>query len=328
MGIELKNPIILGASTMSSKLDVLKKAEEQGIAAIVYKSLFEEQIQLERLQLDEKLTEFNDIHAEMLTTHPHIEYLGYDEHLINLRRVKESLSIPVIASLNAINEDTWIKYAKLISETGVDGIELNFYHNLSDFDKEAKDIEDEQISILKQIKQNVSIPVSLKLSMNYTNVLNFIKKMDMAGADAFVLFNSFFQPNIDIMKERHVKSLHFSKKGDYKQSLRYSGLLFDNINADICSSHGVYSGEDMIRLILSGSSCVQVVSAIFKNGLTQIDAMQKELEAWMDIRDYKSVDEFKGKLSNKKLGNNSLVYKRAQYVDLLISSANIFGDAL
>lgn len=328
MGIELKNPIILGASTMSSKLDVLKKAEEQGIAAIVYKSLFEEQIQLERLQLDEKLTEFNDIHAEMLTTHPHIEYLGYDEHLINLRRVKESLSIPVIASLNAINEDTWIKYAKLISETGVDGIELNFYHNLSDFDKEAKDIEDEQISILKQIKQNVSIPVSLKLSMNYTNVLNFIKKMDMAGADAFVLFNSFFQPNIDIMKERHVKSLHFSKKGDYKQSLRYSGLLFDNINADICSSHGVYSGEDMIRLILSGSSCVQVVSAIFKNGLTQIDAMQKELEAWMDIRDYKNVDEFKGKLSNKKLGNNSLVYKRAQYVDLLINSANIFGDAL
>lgn len=328
MGIELKNPIILGASTMSSKLDVLKKAEEQGIAAIVYKSLFEEQIQLERLQLDEKLTEFNDIHAEMLTTHPHIEYLGYDEHLINLRRVKESLSIPVIASLNAINEDTWIKYAKLISETGVDGIELNFYHNLSDFDKEAKDIEDEQISILKQIKQNVSIPVSLKLSMNYTNVLNFIKKMDMAGADAFVLFNSFFQPNIDIMKERHVKSLHFSKKGDYKQSLRYSGLLFDNIDADICSSHGVYSGEDMIRLILSGSSCVQVVSAIFKNGLTQIDAMQKELEAWMDIRDYKSVDEFKGKLSNKKLGNNSLVYKRAQYVDLLINSANIFGDAL
>jgi len=127
MGIELDNPIILGASNMSANLDKLKKAEELGVAAIIYKSLFEEQAELERMKLDEKLTEFNDIHAEMLTTHPNIEYSCYEDHLLNIRKAKEGLSIPVIASLNAVNYDSWIKYANLISETGVDGIELNLY---------------------------------------------------------------------------------------------------------------------------------------------------------------------------------------------------------
>lgn len=327
MGIELDNPIILGASALSTNLDMLKKAEEHGVAAIVYKSLFEEQIQLERLQLDEKLTEFNDIHAEMLTTHPAIEYSEYDEYLMNIRKAREGLSIPVIASLNAINEDSWIKYATLLSETGVDGIELNFYQTPSDFHKEAKEIEDEQIHIVKKIRQNITLPISIKLSPDYTNILNHIKKMDLAGADAFVLFNSFFQPNIDIIKEEHIKSFNFSKKDDFKQSLRYSGLLFGNIQADICSSHGVFTGADVIKLILSGSSCVQVVSTIYKNGLSQIDLIKKEIEDWMESKNYHSINDFKGKLSKSQLGSHSLVYKRAQYVDLLLSSENIFGDS-
>ncbi|WP_321425867.1 dihydroorotate dehydrogenase-like protein [uncultured Bacteroides sp.] len=327
MGIELDNPIILGACSMTKNLDILKKAEEHGVAAVVYKSLFEEQIQLERLRLDEKLTEFNDINAEMLTIHPNIKYAGCDEHLLNIRKAKESLSIPVIASLNVINEDTWIEYAKLLSETGVDGIELNFYHSPFDFNKEAKDIEEEQINIVKKIKQNTSIPVSIKLSPDYSNILNFIKNMDLVGVDAFVLFNSFFQPDIDIMKEKHVKAFNFSKKGDYKKTLRYSGLLFENIHADICSSYGVFTGVDVIKLILSGSSCVQVVSTVYKNSLTQIDTIKKELKAWMDIKNYHSIDEFRGKLSNNKLTSDSLVYKRTQYVDLLMNSENIFGDS-
>src|SRR5450759_4034483 len=169
MGIELKNPIIIGASEMAADLDNLKKAEELGAAAIVYKSLFEEQIQLERFQLDERLTEFNDINAEMVSIHPNIKHAGPDEHLMNIRKAKESLSIPLIASLNAVNNDTWIKYAGLLSETGVDAIELNFYQIPSDFDKTAKDIEDEQINILKEIRQNISIPISLKLSPDYSN---------------------------------------------------------------------------------------------------------------------------------------------------------------
>ncbi len=325
MGIELDNPIIIGASNMATDLDKLKKAEELGAGAIVYKSLFEEQIQLERLQLDEKLTEYDDIYAEMLTMHPHIVHAGPDEHLLNIRKARESLSIPLIASLNAINNDTWIKYARLLSETGVDGIELNFYQVPSDFNKDAKDIEDEQINIIKEIRKNISIPVSVKLSPDYSNILNFIKKLDQAGVDAFVLFNSFFQPDIDVISEKHIKSFNLSNEGDYRKSLRYAGLLFENIKADICSSHGIFTGTDVIRLILSGASCVQVVSTLYKNGLSQISNIKKELVEWMDIKNYKNVDEFRGKLSKNKLSSDPFVYKRAQYVDLLINSEEIFG---
>jgi dihydroorotate dehydrogenase (fumarate) len=324
MGIELKNPIIIGASEMAADLDNLKKAEEHGAAAIVYKSLFEEQIQLERFQLDERLTEFNDINAEMVSIHPNIKHAGPDEHLMNIRKAKESLSIPLIASLNAVNNDTWIKYAGLLSETGVDGIELNFYQIPSDFDKTAKDIEDEQINILKEIRQSISIPISLKLSADYSNILNFIKKSDTAGADAFVLFNSFFQPDIDVYSEKHIKTSHLSNERDYKKSLRYSGLLFDNIKADICSSYGIFSGADVIKLLLSGASCVQIVSTLYKNGFEQINAIVKELEEWMDSKNYKSIEEFRGKLSRNKLQSDPFVYKRAQYVELLLNSEEIF----
>jgi dihydroorotate dehydrogenase (fumarate) len=324
MGIELNNPIIIGASNLVTDLDKLKKAEELGAAAIVYKSLFEEQIQLESFQLDERLNEFNDLYAEMVNIHPNIEHAGPDEHLLNIRKARESLSIPLIASLNAINNDTWIKYAGLLSQTGVAGIELNFYQIPSDFDKDAKDIEEEQINIVKEISKNVSVPVSVKLSPDYSNILNFIKKLDQAGANAFVLFNSFFQPDIDIISEKHIKSFNLSNQGDYRKSLRYSGLLFENIKADICSSHGVFTGADVIRLILSGSTCVQVVSTLYKNGLTQISKIKKELVDWMDTKNYSSIDEFRGKLSKNKLSSNPFVYKRAQYVDLLINSEQIF----
>lgn len=326
MGIEIENPIIVGASNLATNLDNLKKAEELGAAAIVYKSLFEEQIQLERFQLDERLNEFNDLYAEMVTIHPHIEHAGPDEHLLNIRKARESLSIPLIASLNAVNNDTWLKYARLLSETGVDGIELNFYQIPSDFNKNAKDVEDEQINIVKEIKQNISIPVSVKLSPDYSNILNFIKRLDKAGVDAFVLFNSFFQPDINVTSEKHIKSFNLSNEGDYRKSLRYAGLLFKNIKADICSSHGIFTGADVIKLILSGSSCVQVVSTLYKNGLSQIINIKKELEEWMDIKNYKSIGEFRGKLSKNKLGHDPFVYKRAQYVDLLINSEEIFRE--
>ena len=323
MGIELNNPIILGASNLVSDLDNLKKAEEQGAGAIVYKSLFEEQIQLESFQLDERLNEFNDLHAEMVQIHPNIEHAGPEEHLMNIRKARESLSIPLIASLNAIKDDSWIRYAKLISETGVDGIELNFYQIPMDFDKSAKDIEDAQINTLKEIKQNISIPISVKLSSDYSNILNFITKLDKAGANAFVLFNSFFQPDINIMTEEHIKSQQLSNYGDYKKSLRYAGLLYDNIKADICSSRGIFNGEDVIKLLLSGATCVQVVSTVYKNGLTQISNIVRELEEWMDVKNYKSIDEFRGKLSKNRLTNNPFVYKRAQYVDMLMNSEEI-----
>jgi dihydroorotate dehydrogenase (fumarate) len=324
MGIELNNPIIIGASNLVTDTDTLKKAEEFGAGAIVYKSLFEEQLQLESFQLDEKLNEFNDLNAEMLQIHPNIVHAGPDEHLFNIRKAKESLTIPLIASLNAINNETWLKYARLLSETGVDGLELNFYQIPLDSKKSAKEIEDEQIYTLTEIRKSVSIPISVKLSPDYSNVLNFVEKLDNAGVNALVLFNSFFQPDIDVMSEKHIKSSHLSNIGDYRKSLRYAGLLFENIKADICSSLGVFSGEDVIKLLLSGASCVQVVSTIYKNGLMQIYNIKRELEEWMAIKNYAGIEEFRGKLSHNRLSANPFIYKRAQYVDLLLNSEEIF----
>jgi len=326
MGIEIDNPIVAGASNLVTKPDNLKKLEESGVGAIVYKSLFEEQIQLESLQFDEKLNEFNDIHAEMLTMHPQLDYEGAEDHLLNLRNAKESISIPLIASLNAVNIETWVEYAKLIAQTGVDGIELNFYPNQLDLNREASDIEKEQLLIVTEIKKNIAIPVSVKLSPDYTNTLNHIKKLDDLGINTFVLFNSFFQPDIDIEHEKHIKKYNFSHQGDYKKSLRYSGLLYQKIKAEICSSRGIFTGEDVIKLILSGATSVQVVSTLYKNGIAQVSKMRNEIEAWMERKGYENLDDFRGKLSNGKLEKNPFVYKRAQYVDLIINAENIFGN--
>jgi len=325
MGISLDNPVILGASNLATDLDNLRKAEEFGIGAIVYKSLFEEQIQLESFQLDERMNEFNDLNAEMVQVHPNLEHAGPEEHLYSLRKAKESLSVPLIASLNAINNSTWVKYAKLLSETGVDGLEINFYQIPLDPNITAKEIEDAQVNTLKEIRKSISIPISVKLSSDYSNILNFTGRLDRAGANALVLFNSFFQPDIDIHSERHIKTSHLSNEGDYKKSLRYAGLLYGNIKADICSSLGVLTGEDVIRLLLSGATCVQVVSAVYKNGLSQIEIIRKEIEDWMDSKNYNSIEEFRGKLSRHSLSNNPFIYKRAQYVDLLLNSEEIFS---
>jgi len=255
-----------------------------------------------------------------------MDYTGAEEHLLNLRKAKESISIPLIASLNAVNIETWLEFAKLITQTGVDGIELNFYPNLWDMDRESMDIENYQIRIVKEIKQNISLPVSVKLSPDYTNTLNLIKKLDGVGVDTFVLFNTFFQPDINIETEKHIKKYNFSKSGDYKKSLRFAGLLYQNIKAEICSSNGIFTGADAIKLILSGASSVQVVSTLYKNGIPQIGKMKAELAAWMDEKGYQTLDDFKGKLSKNMLTKNPFVYKRAQYVDLIMNAEDIFGN--
>ena len=262
----------------------------------------------------------------MRNLHPKIEHAGPEEHLVNIKKAKESLSIPLIASLNAQNTDTWMKYSKLLSQAGVDAIELNFYQTPTDFNKSAKEIEDEQANIVKELKKSLSIPVSVKLSSEYTNVLNLTKNIDQAGADAFVLFNSFFMPDVDIKAEEHIKLFNLSNKGDYRRSLRAAGILFENIKADICSSHGVHNGTDTIKLILAGASCVQMVSTLYKHGLSQIEKSKQKIAEWMEEKNYKSIDDFKGNLSKNKLSSNPFVYKRAQYVDLLINSEKIFEN--
>jgi dihydroorotate dehydrogenase (fumarate) len=324
MGIELKNPIIIGASNFVTEIENLKKIEKAGAAAVVYKSLFEEQIQLENLEIDERKTEYAERSAEMINLYP-VSISGTTdilEHIGALKKAKETVSIPVFASINAVLHETWIEYAKKIEETGVDGIELNFYTLPEKIDTGTGDIETRQIKILKDVIAAVSIPVSVKLSSFHTNPIKHISDLDNAGADGIVLFNRLFQPDIDIMTEEHHFPYSLSNSEDNRLPLRFAGLLFGNTNASICANTGIMNGSDVIKMILAGANCVQIVSTIYLNQIEVVTTMLKEIEKWMDIKGYYTIESFRGKLS-KMNSENKLPYHRAQYMDFMMTTSQI-----
>lgn len=323
LGLKLKNPIIIGASNVVTDLGFLKKLEEAGASAIVYKSLFEEQIQLENLEQYQAEEDYGARHAEMTSMFPNLEDAGPEEFLFNLAKARQTLNIPLIASLNAIYDDTWYEYAKKIEATGVDAIELNFYAVPREFDIDDNSILQEQLDTLEGVKKAVKIPVSVKLSPFYTNPLYCIGEMDKKGADGFVLFNRLFQPDIDIQKESMHYPYMLSNEEDNRLPLRFAGLLYNNINASICSNTGIFNGQDVIKMLLAGADCVQVVSTIYKHGPKQIGKMIQEMEDWMASKKYTSLNDFKGKLS-KSNSKDPYAYQRAQYVDILMKSSEIF----
>ncbi|MHC1704460.1 MAG: dihydroorotate dehydrogenase-like protein [Tenuifilaceae bacterium] len=317
MGLELKNPLIVGASSLTSDIEGLKAIEKAGAGAIVVKSLFEEQIQFEEMEMHNELDEYTERHAEMTKLFPTLEHAGTREHLHKLLKIKETLSIPVIASLNAIHPETWVEYAMEIEKTGVDGIELNFYTTPKDFDIEGKAIIQSQLDILQNVRKALKIPISVKLSPFYTNPLHVIKRMDSKEVQSFVIFNRLFHPDIDIEKEELSQTLILSSSNDSRLTLQYTGLLYGNIVADICSCSGIMNGSDGIRMLLAGANAFEVVSTIYQNGIGQITVILNELEAWMKGKGYKSIEDFRGKLAKKNL-KDPFAYRRAQYVDILM----------
>jgi dihydroorotate dehydrogenase (fumarate) len=323
MGLKLKNPIIIGACNLVTDLDFLKKLEDAGASAIVYKSLFEEQIQLENLEQYHSVEDYGTRHAEMSSMLPDLEDAGPAEFLFNIAKVKNALKIPLIASLNAVYDDTWYEYAKKLEDVGVDALELNFYATPRDFDMDDNSILKEQIDTLAGVKKTVKIPVSVKLSPFYTNPLYCISEMDMAGADAFVLFNKLFQPDINADEEKLHYPYILSNVEDNRLPLRFAGLLSGNIKAGICCNTGIFSGNDVIKMILAGADAVQVVSTIYKHGPKQITKMLEDIEAWMKNKGYNSINDFKGKLSKQNV-KDPYAYRRAQYVDILMKSNEIF----
>lgn len=322
MGVELKNPIILGASSLVEDPIVIQKIERAGVSAIVFRSLFEEQIHLEQIQMDDQLGEYDERNAEMIRIFPEVTHGGAKEHLFKLEKLISKVSIPVFASLNAIYNESWEEYAVALEKTGVSGLELNFYDVPFDAKSTGTELEKKQVQILAKLKSVIKIPISVKLSPFYANPLNFIAQLDKAGVNSVVLFNRFFQPEINIETEEFFYPFDLTHQKDYQLSLRFAGLLYGNIGADICASRGISDGNDVIKMLLAGADSVQVVSAIYKNKATHITNMIEMLEEWMDARGYKTIDAFKGKLSMKNI-KDPYAYKRAQYVDILMKSTEI-----
>lgn len=324
MGLELKNPVVAGASNLVTNTDNLKRLEKAGAAAIVYKSLFEEQIQAENLEMFERRTEYEERNAEMITLFPNSKQdMTYpEEHLWNLKRAKEAVSIPVIASLNAVRPETWVEYAKKIEETGVDAIELNLYTGPEQMDDGTENVEKKHIQAVKDVKSAVSIPVSVKLSPYYTNPLKLISEMDKAGTDGFVLFNRLFQSDIDISAEKHTFPYSLSHPEDMRLPMRFAGFLHGNIKASICASSGIFKGDDVIKMLLAGSDCVQVVSTLYLNQIEVIGTILSDIEKWMDSKGYSNLNSVRGKLSRNKSGS-LLPYRHSQYMDFVSSTSEI-----
>ncbi len=324
MGIELKSPIIAGASDLVTDLHNLRKLEEYGAGAVVYKSLFEEQVELENLDLYERKTEYEDRHAEQVTLFPGSDHVPDSpvEYLLNLRKARETLSIPLFASLNAVINEVWVDYAIKVAATGVDGIELNFYSLPIEVGDDKETIERQQLETLRKVKAAVRIPVAVKLTPYYTNAYQFITELDKAGADGVVIFNRMLHPDIDVFTEKYTMPYNLSSSEENRLPLRFTGLLYGNVNTSVCASRGIFSANDVIKMILAGADAVQVVSTLYHNGLGVIRSMNEELGKWMDGHSYPTLDSFRGKLSKSRL-DDKLPFTRAQYLNFMMNASGI-----
>lgn len=324
MGIDLANPLVVGACSLTSNMDTIKRLEDVGAGAIVIKSLFEEQIQLKNLLMNEDLHRYDEWHAEMTSIFPELRDGGPEEHISWVRKAREAVKIPVIASLNAVNREAWVEYAKLLEGTGVNGLELNFFATPTDFSRSAKDVEEEQVSILKDVKKAVKIPISVKLSPFYTNPLNFVKRLDESGVNGFVLFNRFFDPSLDVEAEKSYFPFNLSNPNDHRLALRYVGLLSGHVTGSLCASHGIHAPSHAIEVLLAGADAFQVVSTLYRNSVGTVKVFLDEIAAWMNRKGYESVASFKGKLDANR-NPDKFTYRRAQYVKLLMRPENFLA---
>lgn len=325
MGINLKNPLIVGASKLTADMDLLKRIEEAGAGAVVTASLFEEQINIQTERLEDYYLDMGGMHQTELNLPSQMSLSIPEEHLKWVQQAKENLGIPVIASLNATREDIWIDWAKKLESTGVDGLELNFYSVPLRFDRTSSDMEDDQVRVIRKVKESVNIPVSVKLSSFYTNPLNVMVKMDRAGTDAFILFNRFFQPDIDVNNRSSRYVFDLSTPLENRLPLRFTALLHGRLKGDICTSSGIHSGKDVLKMLLAGANCVQMVSALYLHGISWLDSVLKDMNQWMEESGFHNLDSFRGIL-DKKNNPDNLAYERAQYIKILLDSGKSIGN--
>ena len=318
MGIEVDSPLLVAASSISSYLDRIKLAEQAGAGLLVIRSLFEEQIQMEAQRFEESLSVGAESFPEALSYFPEIEHGDADEHLMWVEKTRAEVELPLIASLNAVSLGSWTKYAKQLESTGVQGLELNVYSVAANPKRTAKDVEKALFDILEAVTGEVDLPVSVKLSPFYSSFANIAAELAERGADALVLFNRFLQPDIDSLTEELKQEMVYSSSEEMKLPLRWVALLHGRVECELALNTGVHSGHDAAKALLAGAQVVQIASALLQNGIPFLSTMLRELEEWMAEPDYSSLEELRGKMSQKNI-EDPLAFERAQYVKLLLS---------
>ncbi len=317
MGIPLKNPIVVGASSLSKTIESIQEIEQAGAGALVLKSLFEEQVQLERLSLDDSLSLYDESFAEAVTYFPPLEHAGARQYLYWIERTRKAVQMPLIASVNAVHDDVWVEWAKNLESTGVNGLELNFYSMPIDPSVSAAEIENREFEAFRKVREAVKIPIAVKLHPYYTNVMNVVSQFSRLGANAVVLFNRFLQSDIQIQEEKEETKLRYSSPQEALLALRWTALLRGRVDAGLVASSGVASSNDAIKLLLAGADAVQMVSAIYRNKPAYIGRVLDEISTWMDSKGYRTIDDFRGKLSKAKM-QDPWAYERTQYIKALL----------
>lgn len=318
LGLTLRTPFVLSASPISTEIESLKRLDGNGIGAVVLHSLFEEQLIDEQFELEYHLTHGAESFAEAISYFPNYDEfrLGPHEYLDHIRKVKSAVQCPVIASLNGTTIGGWTQYAVEMQNAGADAIELNIYNIPTDSNLTSLQIEDTYIKILEAVKKNLKIPVAVKLSPFFTNMSNMAKRFDEAGADGLVIFNKFYQPDINLETYEVEPKVTLSTSSQNLLSLRWIAILKGKIKADFAATGGILTSADVIKMLLVGANAVQLFATIARNGLDYPLVLNKELIAFMEQKGYESVEEMIGVLSQKNLKNSS-AYERAQYMKAL-----------
>lgn len=320
MGLRLKNPIVPSASPLSKSVDKVKELEDCGASAVVVYSLFEEQISHEANELEHYMSYGAESYAEALSYFPTVEEynLGPEEYLKHIAKLKSAVDIPVIGSLNGVSVGGWLRYAKLIEEAGADALELNVYYIPTNPEMEAREVEDIYLNDLIELKQLLKIPVAMKLSPYFSSLANFACKLDKSGADGLVLFNRFYQPDLDLDNLEVIPNLELSTRRSMRLPLRWIAILYGKVEASLAATSGIHTFEDALKMIMAGADIACMCSELLKNGPKRIEEVLSEMTAWMDEREYESIEQMKGSMSQKSVADPS-AFERANYMKALNS---------
>lgn len=320
MGMTLRNPLVASASPLSEDIGNIRRLEDAGASAVVLYSLFEEQLSRDRMALYHHLSHGTESYAEALTYFPEPpEFnLGPEGYLEHIRRAKQAVKIPIIASLNGSTNGGWTEFAKLMQEAGADAIELNIYYLPTDLDLPGASVEQTCLDIVESVKWSVTIPVSVKLSPFYSSMANMARRLDDAGADALVMFNRFYQPDIDLDTLDVLPNVLLSQPQAMRLPLRWIAILYGRIRASLAATSGVHSAQDSIKLLMAGANVTMMCSALLKRGIGHLAVTLDEMKLWMEEHEYESVKQMQGSMSHLHT-QNPAAYERVQYMRALHS---------
>jgi len=318
LGLELKNPLVASSSPLSEKVQKVKELEEAGVSAVVMYSLFEEQVIRESLELDHFLHRDKDFWAEGLSYLPEVgRYsFGPDAYVDKVKELKDAVDIPIIGSLNGVSTGGWIKYARKIAEAGADALELNVYNIPTDPSLTSGELEKAYVQLVSDIREEIEIPLAVKLSPFFTALPNFIDRLADAGADGVVLFNRFYQPDLDLDELDVVSALTLSRPEELRLPLRWIALLSGQIEVDFALTSGVHSADGLLKAMMAGAKVAMSTSALLENGMGYPTRLLADVQLWMEENEYESIQQMQGSMSAEKTRDQA-AFERANYMRVL-----------